>query len=268
MVLQQGERELRRGPPRRPTWSLRNYIALFMAVLLGVAALAAFAVRSMAETDARQSASADASFASQRAAQQLKAGFDQIAAVSSPLASDPSVAIVFADASKCHFGYARIGAFATGHIHLLRVDGSVVCSSRKSPDTTSPIYEGQAWLAAPQPVVVAPIRDPLTGNQVVVVSYPVPGQGALAWFLDLSPIGPKLASEFGSGVHQLEFLVTSGDGRTVVSRSIDPARWIGRNVSGFASGSPPTAHPAMDRAPPVDGRPAVYPPARAHVAGG
>src|SRR5260370_31007520 len=198
MVVEQRERELRRGPRRSAGGWVRNYIALFMAVLLGVAGRAAFAVRSMAESDARQSASADASFASQRAAQQLKAGFDQIAAVSGPLASDPSMAIVFADASKCHFGYAPIGAFASGHIDLVRLDGSVVCSSRKSPDTTSPIYEGQPWLEAPQPVVVAPIKDPVTGNQVVVVSYPVPGQGALASFLDLSPIGPTLASDVAS----------------------------------------------------------------------
>src|SRR6266852_3577561 len=159
MGVQPHERDLRRGPPRRPGWSLRNYMALFMAVLLGVAALAAFAVRSMAEMDARQSAGADASFASERAAQQLKAGFDQIALVSGPLAGDPSMAIVFADPSKCHFD-------------LVRLDGSVVCSSRKSPDTTSQIYEGQGWLVTPQPVVVAPIKDPVTGSQVVVVSFP------------------------------------------------------------------------------------------------
>ncbi len=246
MGVQPHERDLRRGPPRRPGWSLRNYMALFMAVLLGVAALAAFAVRSMAEMDARQSAGADASFASERAAQQLKAGFDQIALVSGPLAGDPSMAIVFADPSKCHFGYAPIGAFVTGHIDLVRLDGSVVCSSRKSPDTTSQIYEGQGWLVTPQPVVVAPIKDPVTGSQVVVVSYPVPGRGALAWFLDLAPIGPKLAAEFGSGVHQLEFLVTSGDGRTIVSRSIDPARWIGRNVSGFVNGSADASQPDLN----------------------
>ena len=259
MVVQQRERELRRGPPGRPGWSLRSYMALFMAVLLGVAALAAFAVRTMAETDARQSAGADASFASQRAAQQLKAGFDQIAAVSGPLASDPSMPIVFADPSKCHFGYAPIGAFATGHIDLVRLDGSVVCSSRKSPDTTSRIYEGQAWLLTPQPVVVAPTKDPVTGNQVVVVSYPVPGRGALAWFLDLAPIGPKLASEFGSGVHQLEFLVTTGDGKTVVSRSIDPAHWIGRNASGFVSGSASASQPDVNGTQRIYGRSTIDP---------
>jgi PAS domain S-box-containing protein len=229
-------------------------MALFMAVLLGVAALAAFAVRSMAEMDARQSAGADASFASERAAEQLKAGFDQIALVSGPLARDPGMAIVFADPSKCHFGYAPIGAFATGHIDLVRLDGSVVCSSRLSPDTTSRIYEGQAWLETPQPVVVAPIKDPVTGNQVVVVSYPVPGRGALAWFLDLAPIGPKLAAEFGSGVHQLEFLVTSGDGRTVVSRSMDPARWIGGNVSGFVGGSANASQPDLNGTQRIYGR--------------
>ncbi len=261
MVVQQRDRELRRGPPRRAGWSLRNYMALFMAVLLGVAALAAFAVRTMAEMDARQSASADASFAAQRAAQQLKAGFDQIAAVSGPLASDPSMASIYADASKCHFGYAPIGAFVTGHIDLVRLDGSVVCSSRKSPDTTSPIYEGQAWLVAPQPVAVAPIKDPVTGNQVVVVSYPVPGRGALAWFLDLSPIGPKLASEFGSGVHQLEFLVTSSDGKTVVLRSIDPAHWMGRSLTGniSVSGSAPASQPDLNGTQRIYGRSTIDP---------
>jgi len=94
---------------------------------------------------------------------------------------------------------------------------------------------------------------------VVVVSYPVPGRGALAWFLDLAPIGPKLASEFGSGVHQLEFLVTTGDGKTVVSRSIDPAYWIGRNVSGFVSGSASASQPDVNGTQRIYGRSTVDP---------
>src|SRR5260370_2463410 len=151
MVVEQRERELRRGPRRSAGGWVRNYIALLMAVLLGVAGLAAFAVRSMAESDARQSASADASFASQRAAQQLKAGFDQIAAVSGPLASDPSMAIVFADASKSHFGYAPIGPFATGHIDLVRLDSSGLSSSRQSPDPTPPTTDYTASLLPPAP---------------------------------------------------------------------------------------------------------------------
>jgi len=59
-----------------------------------------------------------------------------------------------------HFGYAPIGAFATGHIDLVRLDGSVVCSSRKFAGHDISIYVGQAWLVTPQPVVVAPMKDP------------------------------------------------------------------------------------------------------------
>ena len=70
----------------REGWSLRRYMALFMGVLLVVAAIAALAVRTMAEQDARQSASVDVNFAAQRAANQLKASFDVITAVSAPIA--------------------------------------------------------------------------------------------------------------------------------------------------------------------------------------
>jgi PAS domain S-box-containing protein len=242
------ERE-HRDRPYHPGWSLRHYMALFMVVLLAVAAVAALGVRSLAEQDALKSGQADANFAAQRAAKQLKAGFDEIQALSSPLANDPATAQVYADPTKCSIGYAPIGAFATGHIDLVRLDGSVACSSRKSASTgLSPTYKGQTWLLASGPEVVAPVLDPATGSQVVVISFPVPGSGALAWFLDLAPIGPKLESEFGSGVHQLEFLITSRDGRAVVVRSIDHAQWVGRNLNGtaFVSVSDPASRPDVN----------------------
>jgi PAS domain S-box-containing protein len=230
-------------------------MALFMGVLLAVAVVAGFAVRLMAEGDARQSASADASYAAQRAANQLKAGFDAISALSTPLAADPGVAQLFADPSKCGIGYAPVAPFGTGHIDIVRLDGSVVCSSRKGVSSgTFPLYEGQAWLQAPQPIVVAPIVDPATGNQVVVISYPISGQGALVWFLDLAPLGPKLAAQLGSGVHQLEFLVTSSDGETVILRSIDPARWVGRNINGKISASSSAAQPDLNGTQRIYGR--------------
>ena len=57
-LLQAGELDragrLQTNLPRRRGWSLRRYMALFMAVLLVVAAIAALAVRTMAEQDARQ----------------------------------------------------------------------------------------------------------------------------------------------------------------------------------------------------------------------
>ncbi len=224
-------------------------MALFVVALMGVAGSAALYVRVQSEQDARQAAGADANFAAQRAARQLTAGFDTIKSVSSPLAADPGTAQVYADPTECNIGYTPIGAFDTGHIDLVRLDGSVVCSSNKSAITgTSPIYNGQGWLLASMPVLVAPIMDPETGHQVVVVSYPIPGKGVLAWFLDLAPIGPKLQAEFGSGVHQLEFLITSSDGQTVVGRSIDPAKWVGRNLHGtaFVNVSTPATRADLD----------------------
>ena len=53
---------------RRRGWSVRRYMVLFMVVLLAVASLSAVAVRTIGQQDARQSATADASFAARAAA--------------------------------------------------------------------------------------------------------------------------------------------------------------------------------------------------------
>lgn len=243
-----------KGVSARAGWSLRNYMALFMAVLLAVAAIAALAVRGLLEEDARQSAGTDTSFASQRAARQIQTAFDQIATLSIPLAANPSLATVFADPSKCGIGYAPISPFTTGHIDLVRLDGSVVCSSSKSTVDIAAPYAGKAWLLAAQPSIAAPALDPMTGKQVVILSYPIPGKGAFVWFLDLAQLGPALESEFGSGVHELEFLVTTRDGHVVIARSIDSAKWVGASIDAAAMAG--TASKAGRRD--LDGTPRIY----------
>ena len=244
-------------------WSLRYYMALFMVVLLAVAAVAAISVRIMSEQDARLAAVADANFAADRAAAQLKSGFDQIAALSVPLAKDPSMAQLFASPTQCNLGYAPLGAFTTGHIDLVRLDGSIVCSSQKGATVGALVYGGQSWLSAAEPTVVAPVLDGRTGNQVVVITYPVTGKGAFVWFLDLVPIGPYLASQFGSGVHQLEFLITGSNDHEVLARSIDSAKWAARSLSGaqFAT----TAFPAT--VPDLDGTKRIYGRSNSNAAG-
>ena len=214
-------------------WSLRNYMSLFMVVLLAIAAVAAMSVRYMSEQDARQATLADANFAAEKAAVQLKSGFDQINDVSLPLSKDPGVGRLFADPTRCTLGYASLGAFKTGRIDLVRLDGSVVCSSSKAAAAggASP-YNSQSWLAATAPIVVAPVLDPVTGGEVVVISYPISGKGAFVWFIDLVPIGPLLVSEFGSGIHSLEFLITDANNRAVIARSIDSAQWVGKHLGG------------------------------------
>ena len=234
-------------------WSLRNYMALFMVVLLAAAALAAVSVRYMAEQDARAATLADANFAAEKAAAQLRSGFDQINDLSLPLSKDPAVGMLFADPTKCTLGYASLDAFKTGRVDLIRLDGSVVCSSSKAAAAggTEP-YNSQGWLAATEPIVVAPILDPVTGGQVAVISYPISGKGALVWFIDLAPIGPLLVSEFGSGTHSLEFLITDAGSHAVVVRSIDSAQWVGKQLSG-----PPAAR-SNATSPDLNGRNRIY----------
>ena len=245
MVQRQREGEIR---PDRRGWSLRSYMALFMVVLLAVAAVAAFSARYMSEQDARRSALADTNFAAGKAAALLRSGFDQINQVSIPLSQDPGIGRLFADPTKCTLGYTPLGAFRTGRMDLVRLDGSVVCSSNKAAAAggASP-YNSQSWLSATTPIVVAPVLDPVTGGQVVVISYPIAGKGAFVWFLDLVPIGPLLASEFGSGTHSLEFLIT-GPNQAIVARSIDSARSVGKKLSTTpsASTSPYTDSPDLN----------------------
>jgi PAS domain S-box-containing protein len=237
-------------------------MALFVLALVVVAGSAAFYVRVQSEQDAKQAASADASFAAQKAAKQLTAGFEAIQALSLPVVADPALLQAFADPTKCGLGYYPIDAFGTGHIDVVRLDGSVVCSSNKSAKPGSAAtYQGQPWLHALQGAIVAPTLDPATGNQVVVVSYPIPGHGALAWFLDLAPIGPKLESEFGSGAHKLEFVITSSDGQAVVVRSIDPTQWVGKNIHGtaFLTAADPANRPDLDRTQRIYGHSTIVP---------
>jgi len=198
-------------------------------VLVLLVALAAGAfVHVQSEADARQAAVADANFAANRAAKQIALAFDTFTAVSAPTASSPSIGQVFTSPAACNLSYAPIAAFDTGHIDIVRLDGSVVCSSLKQAHATT--YAGATWLNSSVPVVIAPLVDAANGNQVAVYAYPIPGQGFLAWFLDLKPLGPKLASEYGSAVHELEFLVTSRDGLAIVARSADSGRWTGASL--------------------------------------
>jgi PAS domain S-box-containing protein len=212
------------------SWPLQADFAAIAVLVVVVAVGAVGFVHLQSEAEAKQAAVADATFAAGRAASQIALGFDIFLAVSAPVAGSPSIGQIFANSAACNLSYAPIAAFDTGHIDIVSLDGSVVCSSLKTPHAAT--YAGAKWLSASAPVVVAPTSDAATGTQVAVYAYPIPGRGFLAWFLDLKPLGPKLASEFGSGAHQLEFLVTSSDGSAIVARSMDSGRWTGAGLAG------------------------------------
>jgi PAS domain S-box-containing protein len=223
---------------RRPGRPLQVYfIALaVLFVVVGVAAGAYVYVQSNAND--RQSASADANFAALKAAREIASGFGVIQNANT--AGGPRLDAEFANPTACHHGYASIGPFEKGRIDLVRADGSVICTSEASLPTGKP-YAGQEWLQAAGTAVIAPLNDPETGHQALVISYAVGKLGALVWVIELAPIGPKLGRDFGSGVNQLEFLVTSPDGKTIITRSIDTDKWTAANLAGtpFAASSDP-----------------------------
>jgi PAS domain S-box-containing protein len=215
---------------RRAGRPLQFYFAMLAILIILVAAAAGAYVYVQSAADAQQAATSDATIAAGKAAAQLNADFKFIQQAVAPVAAAPSTARFLVNPSNCSFGFAPVGSFDSGHIELVRKDGTVACTSQSSRPTGA-IYAAQTWLGVSAATVVAPIPDPATGAPVAVIVFPVAGGGVIAWFLDLTPAGPYLGRQFASGVDQLEFLVTTHDGRTVIARSIDSAKWVGVNIS-------------------------------------
>jgi hypothetical protein len=127
-------------------------MVLFMVVLLAVAAMAAVAVRSMAEQDARQSAVADANLAARVAATAIANDLLLLQQTTAKLAANPQVASVLAlPSGPCSLTFAGGGPFSTGHLDIVKSDGTVKCSlvvrgavSARGPGSPSPFRTVQA----------------------------------------------------------------------------------------------------------------------------
>ncbi|HVL06214.1 MAG TPA: ATP-binding protein [Acidimicrobiales bacterium] len=240
------------GVPGRRSWSLRAHVLALVAVVAVAAAVNVAYQRSAARGDARRSAVADAQFAARVAARDLAAAVDIARTHVATLAANAELVKVLDNPAGCVLTFAGSGPFATGHLDVVLGDGTVVCTSLPAPVPEA--YAGAAWLpgALSAPVLSAPVLDPRTGKQVVVVSAPIAGRGAAVAMLDLDAVGPELAASLG-GPHRLAFLVTTAGADTVLARSLDPNRWVGAPVADTRF-----AVPADDERPDLDGRPRLY----------
>ena len=242
--------------PRRRGWSVRRYMVLFTVVLLAVATLAAVAVRTIGQQDARQSATADASFAARVGAAQIAGDLLLLQQTTTKLAANPQVAALLASPSTgpCTLTFAGASPFSSGHLDIIKSDGSVKCSSRAI--VSGQVYAAAGWLPAAinGPVTAAPYADPVTGAVSAVVAAPVGGGvGTVAAIVELAPLGPNLATALG-GARQLEFLVTANHDSTVLARSLQASRWVGKPLAGTAFASSPGEVERSD----VDGRARLY----------
>ena len=170
----------------------------------------------------------DAAFGARLAAASISRDMAVLRSTVTQAAANPGIARGFADPKGCTLSFALSGE--QGRLDLIGRDGSTVCSSRAG-QVGGRGYRGVAWLprALRGPVFAAPVPDPATGRPTVLVTAPVPGLGLLAGLIDLGAAGPALSAQFG-GPRQLEFLLTTADGGTILTRSLDPARFAGRPV--------------------------------------
>jgi two-component system, cell cycle sensor histidine kinase and response regulator CckA len=209
---------------------LRAYFAaLFVLVLLAAIGGALYVDRAL-ERDARAVATQSALHSATTASAQLSDYVVLLRASPAQLAANPQIAAILAQPAGCTLTFQGLGGPDRGHLDLIRPDGTVACSSRKlTPQATRTGYAGSEWLARAltKPLLLAPRPDALGGAQVAISSAPIPGgKGAVVAFADLAALGPHLAEQYGGGRATL-FTVTSADGRTVISRSQAPERWIG-----------------------------------------
>jgi two-component system, cell cycle sensor histidine kinase and response regulator CckA len=220
-------------PGRVGGWPIHTYFISLIVLFVLAAGAGALYVRAQTEHDARRSAEADARFAARTGARQLDTYLAEIRSSVAGLVANPLIGRTLKHPQGCTLAFSGVDGPDRGHLDIITADGTVSCSSRPhKPGARLSGYRGQAWLAraVEGPLLIGPVLDRATGVPVVISALPIPGgQGFVAGFVDLTTVGPKLADLYGGG-KPVEFLVTSGDGRTVITRSIDPARSIGKSL--------------------------------------
>jgi two-component system cell cycle sensor histidine kinase/response regulator CckA len=212
---------------------LRAYVAGLVVLFVAVAGVSIAYQRLASVHDARQAELASAGTEARTAARDIAAALSTVRVQVDAVAAQPAIGQAFgpAAAAGCTLQFGGAGEFSTGHLDLVRADGTVTCSSLRAAGR--PGYQGARWLAAALKgsVLTGPVADARTGQQVLMVSAAVPGKGVVAAFLNLASLGPGLAAELG-GARHLEFVVTNAGGAVVLTRSIQPAAWAGKPVAG------------------------------------
>jgi PAS domain S-box-containing protein len=233
------------------------WLLVLFTVTAGIAGWSGWA---QADRDAIASARQDAGFGAGEAAEQIGHSLAVVRSTVDGLASNPGIGQLFADPTACRLAF-NLGGADDGHLDVLSLDGTVVCSSQPLAAGAASPYVGASWLgdATRASMTIGPTVDGRTGRSVVLTTAPIPGSGVVAAFVDLGSLATTAGELFG-GARGLELLVTAGSG-VFVTRWPDPARWSGTPVRDSRFGTPDGDGDGTD----VNGRPRVY--ARAGIEG-
>ncbi|MFI5908149.1 ATP-binding protein [Dactylosporangium sp. NPDC051541] len=211
---------------RKPRpWPLRSYLVGLLVLFVATAAAGIVVGWAEARRTAVSAARVDASTAAGLAARQLGENLAVVRGTVESVASSPGAERIFADPAACRLAFS-LGGTQDGHLDVLRNDGTVACSSLGGAPGS---YAGARWLAAALrgPQEAAPVPDPRTGRPALVVTAVMPGLGLVAAFVDLATLGAAAGKLFG-GARRLEFVITTADRATVLTRWPDGLRWAGR----------------------------------------
>jgi PAS domain S-box-containing protein len=229
------------------SFRLRTYFAGLIAVFAAAALAGVFYARHQSEQNARSQALQEAGFAARSASKVLGEGVTILQGALGGLAADPRLPALLAHPSQCELSWGQVGAFPSGHLDILRPDGTVVCTSLRSASRQRMSYAGQPWLTAARsaPQTLAPGRDPITHRPAAILTAPFRGGIAVA-VVDLNPVGRSLATQL-AGPKDLRYVVTTADGRFVLARSTQSDRFVGSSIArtAFFRQEGSTQHPDL-----------------------
>jgi PAS domain S-box-containing protein len=240
---------------------LSFYLIGLLLVFVLTAAGSSLFVRAEAQREARQAALERAQFGADTVASEITAAMIQLEAAVTRSAANPALASVFMSGSPCDIALGSSDLFQKTDLDFIAPNGDLRCSTF-GPVPAPVSYSGAAWLtdALRGAVFAAPVADPRTGRASVVSAAPAGDRGVVAGFADLSELGATLAPRFAP--RQMELLITTADGSTVLTRTVDAGRWAGTPI---ASGS--FANAGGSTRPDLDNIPRVYAEATVGVRG-
>ena len=216
----------------------RHLVGAGVIALLGVAVLVGVTSRSSFDRE-RAHASAQLAAAAQTTADSF--GQDSVRELMTSLAVDPALAS--GDPARCSAGLSSLsGTTGAAHIHVLRPDGSEVCSLRASDLDPSPITPGtwfQQAMGTGELVVTDAAMDPLSGQPAFVAAVALTaGNGSGAVLAAVIYTGVPVL-QVPSGLPRQLFLVMTDKARTmVVSRSENAPYQLGQRVAGTPLATP------------------------------
>lgn len=225
-----GQRTLKRREYFQRQLPLHVYVAVVLIAFIIASAVGLGYARTVTTRNDRVDLTNESSYAAKQSKMSINDALTKFQVQERRLARTQLPNGAISSPSTCNFFYTPLGPFSTGHRDLISTTGRVTCSSLPTKNTLN--YAGASWLrdAMAGTPLIGPVLDTRTGQEVIIIATPLPGHGAAVTFLNVDRVATNLNALYG-GPSNLQFLITSNNGASILSSSIDPRRMAQRLVS-------------------------------------